>query len=237
MSREHDERARPASSAHARAAGRAAEAGDGVLDLQRLAGNRAVTSYIGAGAPLQRERMTAAEKEQRLRGLQQIPRTEVTATGLKTALGQTWSKYAALDAASAKEKCKVAVTEISQRLATKGIAHDYLGVVWWPSWGPGSLNHYALVAQGMVIDATGQQFPGGEADVTPFSTWLSGVRSRIPPRILGRYVRGDYQEAKTLAGIGMETYFDMEQLGEPLHDYDPAYVARVRRAVQARAAL
>ena len=65
-----------------------------------------------------------------------------------------------------------------------------VGVTWWPSWGRGSLNHYAIVAQGMVIDATGQQFTGGDADITPYSTWLSALKDRIPTRILGRYVRG-----------------------------------------------
>ena len=166
-----------------------AEEGDELLQLQRLIGNRAFTAYLGAQAVVQREGddLTPEEKRQRLRGLQQIPRTAVTAQGLRTALGAVWDRYASLDKKAANEKCKVAAIEISDQLQRKGLDHEWLGVTWWPSWGPGSLNHYAIVAQEMVIDATGQQFSGGDAGITPYSAWLSALKDRIPgqdPRAL-----------------------------------------------------
>ena len=205
-----------------------------LLRLQRLAGNRAVTAYIGGSAALQREKLTPEEKRQRLEGLQQIPGSAVTEQGLRAALGDVWDRYANLDKAQARERCKVAAIDVSSQLDAKGIGHDWFGVTWWTGWGSGSLNHYAIVAQDMVIDPTGQQFNGGYASITRYSTWLSDLKSRIPTANLGRYMRGSYQDAKTLAGFGTETYFDLDHLGEPIHDYDPAYLARVKRAILAR---
>lgn len=101
----------------------------GLLQLQRLVGNRAVTTYLGGGgnAVVQREEddLTPDHKRQQLRGPQQILRSAVTAQGLRTALGAVWDRYAGLDKKAANEKCKVAAIEISDQLQRRGIDHEW----------------------------------------------------------------------------------------------------------------
>ena len=111
-----------------------------------------------------------------------------------------------------------------------------MGVAGWGPTGTGSLNHYAIVVQELVIDATGQQFVGGMASITPWSEWLSQLESRIPPPLLARYVRGGKGQAQGLAADRDATYFSTDGQGKPLHQYDAKDIAKRKEDLAKRTA-
>jgi hypothetical protein len=131
-----------------------------LLQLQSLAGNRAVTAYLHSPGTLQRNNGTTEEKREwygksrnpkhkdlysfSARNAAQLLRKgtvtdpAVMAKLLRVVVLPTWNKYATLGKTEAKAQCEVAADGISLRLGNLGLKSEWLNVVWWGDESSGS---------------------------------------------------------------------------------------------------
>jgi hypothetical protein len=135
--------------------------------------------------------------------------------------------YAVQSRDSAKGKCEVAAQKIGEALRDKGPVEYICLSIWSKDDADDPDNHYAVIFNGNVIDATAQQFIGMSANITPLDQWIQNLKDSIPPHRFCKYVIGGWADCKSFGNPVMGKYFWIEA-GTPLYDYDENKVAKAR---------
>ncbi len=129
-----------------------------------------------------------------------------------------YNSYASMSSGDANEKCEKAANEIGNALSEVG-AVEYLSVNIWEKDGDDDpKNHYVVIFNGNVVDATAQQFPGMSATITPLNQWLQNLRGFVPPHRFCKYVQGGWAECKAFGNPLVNKNYWIDE-GIPLYPY------------------